>query len=404
MDHFASGLARIADRIYFYLICAVALAMPFHKTFVTWPLILLFFVWVFGGAYHRKISGALRNPGAWIFSGLFLLYIIAYYISGDKAEAAHDLRVKLSILIAPLVMAGMPLEKKQVRRILYCFVFACILFALIAVGFACWRLVTLHENDFFYKDLVDFSTMHPSYIGMYAAFAVVFLVFQYVFPSGTLRISWMVAAPIAFLVIFVVLLTAKTAAISLFIFLNIAWILHAKKFLRVRRVIFLSVLVNGILFAAVLIFPVTRTRFEMLYKYNKVDYTNSVDSRSQIWKAGSEMATAHLFTGVGSGDVEDSLVIRYRQNGFTQGAEEKYNAHNEYLQVLLETGLFGLLFFLFVFGWGLRKSLREKEYLYLVFLLLFLLNISSESMLKAESGVVFFAFFNSLLGLQSHSA
>ena len=113
------------------------------------------------------------------------------------------------------------------------------------------------------------------------------------------------------------------------------------------------------------------------------------------------MIGANPLIGTGTGDAETDLVQAYETNGFKLGVEERYNAHNQYLQILVETGWLGLIAFIAWLGWCLRLAFRTQNHLYLAFLLLWLVNISTESMLETQSGVVFFSFFNCLLALHS---
>ena len=48
----------------------------------------------------------------------------------------------------------------------------------------------------------------------------------------------------------------------------------------------------------------------------------------------------------------------------------------------------------------LFKSLKTKDYLYSLFLILIAINFLTESMLETQSGVVFFAVFNTLFFFQ----
>jgi O-antigen ligase len=205
---------------------------------------------------------------------------------------------------------------------------------------------------------------------------------------------------IIFLLLFVLLLTAKTAIISAFIFLNIAFIDWGKKYAGTLKTILSLVLINTIIVMLLFSLPFTRERFRLLLTYNDVIYENSVNSREEIMRSGMQMAADNIFTGTGSGDVTSDLVEYYKQNNFQQGVKGRYNAHNEYLQVLLETGFAGLIFFILIFIYSIRHALQRRNFIYLTFLLLFMINIATESMLKTQSGVVFYAVFNSLLGLK----
>jgi Ca2+/Na+ antiporter len=59
----------------------------------------------------------------------------------------------------------------------------------------------------------------------------------------------------------------------------------------------------------------------------------------------------------------------------------------------LAYGIIGALLFLVQFISAFRESFKLKDTLFLLFTLLFLINCLTESMLQAQSGVVFYLFF-----------
>ncbi len=105
--------------------------------------------------------------------------------------------------------------------------------------------------------------------------------------------------------------------------------------------------------------------------------------------------------GVGSGEVQTLLNERHLANGFTLGAEEQHNAHNQYFQTLLESGWPGLLLLLFVLGYGLYFAYRMQQPLYAAFIILFSFSILTESMLETQNGILFFSVFNALFLMRS---
>ncbi len=390
------------QQIFVILLCGIAVLLPFHKTLTTWPLMMAALMGIFIGDPAAKWKRLRSGWKIWLFAALYLLFVFAWLISQNTGEAAKDLKLKMAIALIPLLAgAFMELHVKDVKRILFCFVMACTGFALFALSRAIYFKFTSGEEYFYYKDLVSFTLIHPSYIGMFEAFAIIITGIELITNRDSLlsKLKWIYGGIILFLLLFVFLLTAKMAILSLFLFFNIGIFYWVQKRYSYMRSVLVVVIMNLAGIGALLSLPYSRERFKLLFTYNEVAYANSVDSRAEIWDAAMQLVKDHHYLGIGSGDAEDELVTYYDKNHFALGVEERYNTHNQYLQVLVETGLAGLIFFGMILGLSIRMAVREKNILYLAFLLLFMVNIFTESMLKTQSGVVFFAFFNTVLGM-----
>ena len=393
---------NIPEKILIFLICAIAMLIPWHKTLASPVILLSFLVILFSGDYKNKWQRLINHKRNYVFIGIYLLFLFGYLISGNKQEAALDLKVKLYLLLIPIFWtSGIAFTKKEIEAVLKWFVVSCILFALTALLFAVYTFINTGANNFYYLELVDFTYMHPSYIGMFETFAFMILSVDIIqnWNGFSKRRKWGYLGILLFLTLFIFLLTAKMAIVSLFIFGNIAFFILGKQIIGKRKALF--ILLSGNIFAVIVLLslPYTRERFKLLFTYDEVTYANSVNSRSEIWKAAMEVSEVNPVFGTGSGDSEQMLSEAYARNGFEKGVAERYNTHNQYLQVMVETGIFGLLVFFGFFGFCMRLAVLDRNYLYLAFLLLFMVNIFTESMLKTQSGVVFFVFFNSLLGL-----
>jgi O-antigen ligase len=120
--------------------------------------------------------------------------------------------------------------------------------------------------------------------------------------------------------------------------------------------------------------------------------------RVAIWKCSTDILEKHLLIGVGTGDVQDSLQQAYENRKFYFASKyNRYNAHNEYLQITLANGLPGLLILLSCIAYPLihyRKKFTGNAYL--LFLLLFTLVAVSESLLEINKGIIWYSFFNSI--------
>ncbi len=394
----------VMHTIVFVIWCCAVICIPFHKTLSSPLLILSFLAVLLSGDYKAKWK-RLITPGKWmLFASIYLIAVYAMLGSENKELANKDLQVKLYLLLIPFFMYIMgPLPIKRQQLFLKIFVWSCLAFIAVALSIATYRLVTTGENKFYYKYLVDFTYIHPSYEAMFMVFAIGLIGYDLIQHWNQFNIKNRIfrLTAIAALALFILLLTAKIAIASMFLVLSVLFIVWGIKHLGKRITIIGVIVGNILLFLAMIALPYTRERMLMLLHYNEVKYTNSVDSREEIWRAAIDVSKQNLITGTGSGDAEEALVNQYAANGFTTGVEERYNAHNAWLQVLVESGWPGLILFLGFFLALLQQAWRHRNYVWLGFLILFMINITTESMFKTQSGVVFFAFFNALLGLHS---
>lgn len=92
----------------------------------------------------------------------------------------------------------------------------------------------------------------------------------------------------------------------------------------------------------------------------------SVAERLFKWRTAFEMIREHPLLGIGAGNLKVRYALyqaRVREKSlYPLRATSESNAHNDFLQIAAETGMFGLLSFLFIFGayfWRARRTLRD---------------------------------------------
>jgi hypothetical protein len=113
----------------------------FIKKYTLFPRIILFipygFTWLikslgrkFREFFHRE------NAPAWIFTSIFLFHIIGLFITTDFTYAMHDLRIKLPILILPVLLSTTNLlDRKGFNILMYLFTAAVFTGTLISTYF-----------------------------------------------------------------------------------------------------------------------------------------------------------------------------------------------------------------------------------------------------------------------------
>lgn len=123
--------------------------------------------------------------------------------------------------------------------------------------------------------------------------------------------------------------------------------------------------------------------------------TSSEKSRLLAWNASMKLIKEAPVFGYGIGDAKDVLMKKYKELGYTPNHQNKYNAHNQFLQTYLQTGIlgFGVLVSIFVLlAIRMKRSRNELS----VFLILFI-SLLFESMLVRFNGIVFFSIVLPLL-------
>lgn len=118
--------------------------------------------------------------------------------------------------------------------------------------------------------------------------------------------------------------------------------------------------------------------------------------RLEFWRTALYLIRHHPLTGVGTGDVQDAFNKAYTDTQSKLDTAWRLRNHNQYLAMAVAFGIPGLLLFLICLcypAWRLRKQLHL---LYWPFFLISLLSFLTEDTLETQSGVTFFAFYNTL--------
>ena len=116
-----------------------------------------------------------------------------------------------------------------------------------------------------------------------------------------------------------------------------------------------------------------------------------------IWNSVNNILKKNIVFGVGTGDIQSELNKEYIKTGNSKLAEGNFNSHNQFIEVILEHGLIGLVIFLSAFGMMFYLAYSEKNILYTMFLVIVFTSFLFETMLNRLGGVSFFALFSFLL-------
>jgi len=160
----------------------------------------------------------------------------------------------------------------------------------------------------------------------------------------------------------------------------------------VYKLIIISVLIIGF------VFLIRNTRFKNVFvNLKNADNIEQVDLRFSLWHNAIIAWQEKPLFGYGIGDGKEAIASIHKQRNIEEAVEYNLNAHNQFLETLIQTGLVGFIILITVFLLPLYHSIKRKQELTFLFLLICFVCFFFESMLQRLTGVVFFAFWYSFL-------
>lgn len=137
----------------------------------------------------------------------------------------------------------------------------------------------------------------------------------------------------------------------------------------------------------------TKKLFHSFVSGHELDGSNI---RGQVWQCAYQAIGESFFWGYGVGSEGKVLKDCYDSSGCKSCSEYVFNAHNQFATMMLNGGVLLLLAFLIALGQAMLLSIKSKSYLFMLFLLLFTVNLMGESMLVRIHGILFYTLFGSV--------
>ncbi|MBL1231170.1 MAG: hypothetical protein CMD31_08585 [Flavobacteriales bacterium] len=378
----------------YYLFLLLAFIIPLERKLIPPIIILLFVSSLLNGSFKFK-----EKKGILALTLLYVAYVVGLIYSTNLKYGLFDLEVKLSLLLFPLVFFVSKIEMKKVAdNILNSFIDGCFVASILSLISAAIQYYLYSDiNSFFYGELALYG--HSSYMAIFLCFSSALIYIKNIKQGNKISFPKKDLFLLALFSLIIFFLVSKTGIISILL-IHFAFIgyLIIKNKLYLKGTVAL-VLISTLLFAGYKAFPEVNNRFNELFTtvFSESEELNSTSSiRTEIWKTSVKILVQHPF-GVGTGDVKDVLVEYYMNSGLDYAAEKELNAHNQFLQIALATGILGLLVLLLMIFYPLYYAIKNTHIIYIVFLGLIIINFLTEAMLETLAGVVFFAFFNTML-------
>ncbi len=379
----------------------IAFFLPFGINYAIFIIIwsVCFFVFDDVKAGMQRI---FKNKWSYVLLAFFFIHAIGYFFSINKDGAISAIEIKLSFLAFPILMFASDYKEMQIKKIVISFVSGCILASVIDIFRAFYLYFFEDFNAFFYTEFSFF--MHPSYFAMYLIFSLfVIILFYPKWLSHLINLNVKIGFMTIIFLVSIFLCSSKMGLITAFLLLptTLCIILFNKGYKKTIVGLVVTLFVG--IFAAYKLFPTPFERIKTAVRVTEstetIDKTDAESTavRILIWKESVKLIEQNFVFGTTAGDTNDKLVEAYTREGLAGALRKKLNAHNQFLQTFIGTGIIGFVLLLLMTIGATIYGFIQKNYILVLFSLLCIFNFLVESMLQAQAGFIFFVFFFCLL-------
>jgi hypothetical protein len=189
--------------------------------------------WLLCNDLQGRIKGAIKQPVWWLLTGLFLLHLIGLWNTSDFVFAVKDLRVKLPLLLMPLLMGSGPeLTLRQIRQVMWSLLAGVLASTLSGYIYYLWQPLA---GQLDYRSLSRYiSHIRLSLLIDVSLIAALYFISE----SKTLTVKLILIVAIVWLLYFLVLLQSITGLgiLAILLMAGVAWMLFCSSALWLRVV------------------------------------------------------------------------------------------------------------------------------------------------------------------------
>ncbi|MBI5541756.1 MAG: O-antigen ligase family protein [Bacteroidia bacterium] len=264
--------------IYLFGLALLAFSLPLSSFGTSISELILLGNWIAEGNFKEKFSKLKSKNGILFFSSIFIVHVIWLLPPQDYNYAFNDLKVKVPILVLPILIgSSYALTKKLLKSILLFFTSGVLLGTLISITIFIFKQSVNITN---YRDLSPFIS-HIRFSLMIAFSIFIFMYYSFNKNETAFKGIWKICALIAsvWLIVFLILLKSLTGIVIFgIISYLIFWFLAFKIKHWLKWVIFLFLIVLPVL-PSIYIYNVLIN----FTKIEEIDFS-SVDTRTESGK------------------------------------------------------------------------------------------------------------------------
>ena len=360
-------------------------------------------------------NSSLRNRYMIACSLFFLLQLIPLAYTGNFIESWKHVQVKSALLFIPACFyACTYINKARFNALMtaYVYILAIMLTWCLGIAFINYHFHQAPITVFFYHQLVSDLGHNAVQFSILVFAGVIYLV--QIAAQGRYLVNKSVHLLLTgYLIGGILLLSSKLVIVFLLGYLVYYMFILLQKKLNTRWAITVVAVTGMLLCSSILLTqnPISDRFNDIMHgnpavwqqpSFDKGDYFNGVQFRLLQWRFVKEILQENnaWFFGVTPAGAQRLLDQKYVSVNMYIGVPGSadhgflgYNAHNQFLEALLQTGLIGLICFIVICFEMIRMAVKQKSNLLSVLVMLLLAYAFSESVLETQYGLIIFIFF-----------
>jgi O-antigen ligase len=398
-----------------YVITIIAFIIPFGIRLLPSFIILLGLFWLFTGGIKRTIEYFFYSKERNRFFLFLLIFFYFFHLlsllyTENFRPGTFDIQMKLSFLLIPLFLTGIPKNSIDLDKILNSFIIGTLVAAILCFFIAIWNSLDFDsgkiifdvqpgenywENFFLYERFSVFH--HPSYFAMFILFAIA-IGFYYLKPNNDSFFgNRFIVITMVFLSVTLFLLSSRAGLLAWFILIIVFSFTYIQKRTRKSYRLAIPFVILAGVFSLLLInisrYNTVKEEFKVYENYTQESIKSSIGTRIVLWEEAVQIIKRNFFFGVGQGDIKMELHRQAKKQGYSQIVEKNLNIHNQFLETFVGLGVGGVILLVtLLFGPVIKLKGKYFE-LFVYFIIIVAVNLVFESMFNRLAGVFFFAFF-----------
>ncbi len=383
------------EKTYYYLILFFAFIMPLSRALISLFVILLPIIWIYEGDFKRKWQ-EIKSSKFLLAIILFTFYSsISFFWSENILEALNQIRL-FSYFILIFVIAT-SLQPKYIPQIITSFLMGMFVSEIIAYGvfFELWTFKhATVENPSPFMIHIDYS--------VFLAITSILLLNRLISSKYTLNEKILFAFFFCTVTGNLFLSTGRTGQVALIAGIIVMTLLHFK--LTLKSFVLSLFLIGSIYTTAYTLSNSFKIRTAQAYSNIEgiinMKFNSSWGIRAAFWITTYDILKEHPL-GVGIGDFKDETakIIEKKKYTFLDSNTKEFmstnHPHNEFLLILLQTGIIGLLLFFYMIYQLYQLQIKNKELkeFSILFLTIYFVSCMAEPLLVKQFPIAIFVFF-----------
>lgn len=397
-----------------FTLCLVSVVvLPVYVHYLPPFMILWGLCWFFeNGSGQRKPLFILNNGTIlfFLFISFYLWQISGLLLADSLNVGIERIFKRLSFLLFPLVLfyPGSRIIR-NIDLIIRLFAIGTFTYLIYCFGNAIVSSIYIHDARWIFNPHpldYDFENhfignrlsgvVHPSYLAMYVIISIL-ISLETLFDktiTGIRKGFWLALIFIFLIVLY--LLSSRAGILSGIIILPVYFFVKFYRKLS-KWIVIMILLILAVVFVGI---AKTNKRIQSSVEGISKDNYDEIlknDSRILIWRSALGVIKENILFGVGTGDASEELTNEFMRRGYVNGFYGNLNAHNQFLEILLENGLIGLILFSGIFFYMSYISISQMNLLLGLFVIMIIIFFLFETVLNRLSGITFFPFLTFLL-------